>query len=459
MNPAPNRPVQAGAVTGIWPDLPARQQPSWPDEAEAERVRERLGQFPPLVFAEECDTLRDQLAGASRGESFVLQAGECAETFDQVTAANIRDRVGVLLQMAAVLTYGAGLPVVKVGRIAGQFGKPRSQDTETRDGVELPTYRGDMVNGFPFDEASRLHDPDRMLEAYNASASTLNLVRAWVSGGYADLENMVTWGAGTPRTEAVRQYDEVTEGVARALRFNRAIGVDSPLFHSTTVFASHEALVLDYERPLTRIDSRTGLPYATSGHFLWAGERTRHPDEAHIDFLARVMNPVGVKLGPTTSADDVRRLVDRLDPDRTPGRLTFITRMGAGVIREALPPIVEAVQALGAAPLWLTDPMHGNTFTSASGHKTRHFDDVVDEVRGFFEVHGALGTVPGGVHVELSGNDVTECIGGVVPVLEGDLGQRYESPCDPRLNRNQSLELALLVAQMLRESDPTGGVS
>lgn len=439
-----------------WADLPAAQQPTWPDAEQARQVQQTLRRYPPLVFAEECDTLTEHLGAAARGERFVLQAGECAETFDQVTAVNIRDRVGVLLQMAAVMTYGAGVPVVKIGRIAGQFGKPRSSDTETRDGVELPAYRGDMVNAFAFDGVAREHDPQRMLAAYNASAATLNLVRAWTTGGYADLGNLATWGADAS-TEATREFAEVSRGIERALRFTKAVGADSPAFHSTEFFASHEALVLDYEKPLTRIDSRTGNPYATSGHFLWCGERTRDPDGAHIDFLASVTNPVGVKLGPTTTADDVRRLVDRLDPHRTPGRLTFISRMGAGRVREALPPMVQAVRDLGAQPVWLTDPMHGNTFTSSTGHKTRRFDDVVDEVRGFFEVHGALGTVPGGLHVELSGNDVTECVGGVVPVLEHDLGVRYESPCDPRLNRNQSLELALLVAQMISDDPTLGG--
>ncbi|WP_462417379.1 class II 3-deoxy-7-phosphoheptulonate synthase [Kytococcus sp. Marseille-QA3725] len=439
-----------------WADLPAAQQPTWADPEGAGRVKHTLRRYPPLVFAEECDTLAEQLGSAALGERFVLQAGECAETFDQVTANSIRDRLGVLLQMAAVMTYGAGVPVVKVGRIAGQFGKPRSSDTETRDGVELPSYRGDMVNGFAFDAASREHDPQRMLAAYSASAATLNLVRAWTTGGYADLGNLSTWGAAAD-TEATREFDEVSRGIERALRFTKAVGADSPAFHATEFFASHEALVMDYEKPLTRIDSRTGKPYATSGHLLWCGERTRDPGGAHIDFLASVSNPVGVKLGPTTSVEDVKRLVDRLDPQRTPGRLTFISRMGAGRIRESLPPLVEAVRGLGAQPLWLTDPMHGNTFTGSTGYKTRRFDDVVDEVRGFFEVHGQLGTVPGGLHVELSGSDVTECIGGVVPVLEEDLGARYESPCDPRLNRNQSLELALLVAQMIGDDPTLGG--
>ncbi|MFC0360379.1 class II 3-deoxy-7-phosphoheptulonate synthase [Kytococcus schroeteri] len=454
-----SRPLNAvgiGEPALEWPDLVAKQQPTWDDPAEAEQVTASLRRLPPLVFAEECDTLLEHLGAAARGERFVLQAGECAETFDQVTANLIRDRVGVLLQMAAVMTFQAGVPVVKLGRIAGQFGKPRSSDTETRDGVELPVYRGDMVNGFAFDAETRRHDPQRMLAAYNASAATLNLVRAWTTGGYADLSNLSTWGT-EATTEATREYTEVSRGIEQALRFTRAAGADLLAFRSTEYFASHEALVLDYEKALTRIDSRTGTPYATSGHFLWCGERTRDPEGAHIDFLARVRNPVGVKLGPTTTAEDVRRLVDRLDPERTPGRLTFITRMGAGRIREVLPEVVEAVKAMGAHPLWLTDPMHGNTFTSASGHKTRRFDDIVDEVQGFFEVHGAAGTVPGGLHVELSGSDVTECIGGVVPVLEDDLGQRYESPCDPRLNRNQSLELSLRVAQMITDDPTLGG--
>lgn len=432
-----------------WPELPAKQQPTWPNDGSLERVSETLASYPPLVFAGECDDLRTRLAAAARGEAFVLQGGDCAEMFASATADNIRDRIKTILQMAAVLTYGASTPVVKLGRIAGQFAKPRSKDTETRGDVTLPAYRGDMVNDFAFTEEARRPNPDRLLQAYNTSAATLNLVRAFTQGGFADLRNVHEWNKGFIANAANSRYEKTAKDIDRAMRFMAACGADFDALKAVDFFSSHEALLLDYERPLTRTDSRSGRPYATSGHMLWVGERTREIDGAHIDFISRISNPVGMKVGPKADPDDLLRIIDKIDPEREPGRLTFITRMGAGTIREALPPIVERLKAEGATPLWITDPMHGNTFESSSGYKTRRLDDVVDEVRGFFEVHEAAGTVPGGLHVELTGNDVTECLGGSVEVRDEDLESRYESACDPRLNHQQSLELAYLVAEML----------
>ena len=441
----PTRPV------GLeWPQLPAKQQPSWPDDGSLERVRETLATYPPLVFAGECDDLRTRLAAASRGEAFVLQGGDCAEMFASATADNIRDRVKTILQMAAVLTYGASTPVVKLGRIAGQFAKPRSKDTETRGDVTLPAYRGDMVNDFAFTPEARRPDPERLLQAYNTSAATLNLVRAFTQGGFADLRNVHDWNKGFIANAANARYEKTAKDIDRAMRFMAACGVDFDALRAVDFFSSHEALLLDYERPLTRVDSRSGRPYATSGHMLWVGERTREIDGAHIDFVSRVSNPVGMKVGPKADPDDLLRIIDKIDPEREPGRLTFITRMGAGTIREALPPIVERLKAEGAAPVWITDPMHGNTFESASGFKTRRLDDIVDEVRGFFEVHRELGTHPGGIHIELTGENVTECLGGAQDISDTDLAGRYETACDPRLNTQQSLELAYLVAEMLR---------
>lgn len=432
-----------------WPDLEAAQQPSWSDTDALSAATAELRTFPPLVFAGECDDLRDRLASAARGEAFLLQGGDCAETFADATADAIRRRVKTVLQMAVVLMYGGGLPVVKMGRMAGQFAKPRSNDEETREGVTLPAYRGDAVNAYEFTEAARRHDPQRLVRAYHTAASTLNLIRAFTTGGFADLRQVHEWNRGFTANPAHARYDAVAKEIDKAMSFMAACGADFEALRGVEFFASHEALLLDYERALTRIDSRTGAPYATSAHFVWIGERTRRLDGAHIDLAARVRNPIGVKLGPTTTPDDALALIDKLDPDRTPGRLTFITRMGAGKIRDVLPAVVEKVAGSGAQPLWITDPMHGNTFSSASGYKTRRFDDVIDEVRGFFEVHRALGTVPGGLHVELTGDDVTECMGGSDEISDAALATRYESVCDPRLNHQQSLEMAFLVAEML----------
>ncbi len=445
------------------PDLPAlrakgaAQQPSWPDQAALDTAVARLRKVPPLVFAGECDELKGKLAAVTRGEAFLLQGGDCAETLEGATADNVRAKLRVLLQMAVVLTYAASVPVVKVGRLAGQYAKPRSSDNETREGVTLPAYRGDAVNGYEFTPESRVPDPQRLLDVYNSSASTLNLVRAFTTGGYADLRQVHTWNTDFVRSSPVgARYERLAREIDRALTFMAAIGADPDQFHRVDFHSSHEALVLEYEHALTRIDSRTEQPYDVSAHFLWVGERTRQLDGAHVELLSRVRNPIGVKLGPTTSADDAIALAAKLNPENEAGRLTFITRMGAGRIREALPELVEKVTAAGIQVAWVCDPMHGNTFEATSGYKTRRFEDVIEEVQGFFDVHRALGTWPGGVHVELTGDDVTECVGGGESLLEADLVHAYESVCDPRLNRVQSLELAFLVAEMLSDVQGEG---
>ena len=449
-----NEPVVAAdpaVISGLdnYANLPAAQQPTWPDAQKLNDVKAELSKLPPLVFAGEVDILKARIASAAAGKAFLLQGGDCAETFADATADRIRNRVKTLLQMAVVLTYGASLPVIKMGRMAGQFAKPRSSNDETRDGVTLPAYRGDAVNGYDFDEASRAHNPERLLKAYHTSASTLNLVRAFTQGGFADLRSVHEWNRGFTNNPANIRYESLAKEIDRAIKFMAACGADFDALKTTEFYVSHEALLFDYERPLTRIDSRTGTPYATSGHFVWVGERTRQMDGAHIDYLSRLRNPIGVKLGPNTKPEDVLDLMDKLDPNREPGRLTFITRMGATKIRAALPALVEAVRDSGAQPLWITDPMHGNGITTKNGYKSRRFDDVMDEVRGFFEVHRAAGTIPGGIHIELTGDDVAECLGGSEHIDEATLEQRYESLCDPRLNHSQSLELAFLVAEAL----------
>ncbi|MET3960424.1 3-deoxy-7-phosphoheptulonate synthase [Marmoricola sp. OAE513] len=438
--------------------LGAAQQPTYPDSAAVDDAVAKLRSFPPLVFAGECDDLTAKLAAVSRGEAFLLQGGDCAETFDGVTADIIRNKLRVILQMAVVLTYAASVPVVKLGRFAGQYAKPRSSDFETRDlpgigPVTLPAYRGDAVNGYEFTEAARIPDPQRLVDVYHSSASTLNLVRAFTTGGYADLRQVHAWNTDFVQGSAVgSRYEAVANEIDRALTFMKAIGADPDEFHRVEMHSSHEALVLEYEHAMTRIDSRTEQPYDVSGHFVWIGERTRQLDGAHVELLSRIKNPIGVKLGPTTSADDAIALAAKLNPENTAGRLTFITRMGAGKIRDLLPPLVEKVEAAGVQVAWVCDPMHGNTYEASSGYKTRSLSDVTAEVQGFFDVHRALGTWPGGIHVELTGDDVTECVGGLEDLAEMDLGNRYESVCDPRLNRVQSLELAFLVAEMLRKA-------
>jgi 3-deoxy-7-phosphoheptulonate synthase len=432
-----------------WRSLAIKQQPQWPDTAAAAAVSRELQSVPPLVFAGEVDLLRERLARVASGKAFLLQGGDCAETVQGATADNIRNRVKTILQMAVVLTYGASMPIVKMGRMAGQFAKPRSSDDETRDGVTLPAYRGDIVNGYDFTEESRTPNPARMLQGYHTAASTLNLIRAFTQGGFADLRMVHSWNRGFAENPANARYEGLAKEIDRAIRFMEAAGADFDELKRVEFYASHEGLLMDYERPLTRIDSRTGTPYVTSGHFLWIGERTREIDGAHVDFFSRVRNPIGVKVGPAMTPDALEALIDKLDPAREPGRLTLITRMGATAIRDALPPLLDATKSLEVQPVWVTDPMHGNGITTSTGYKTRRFDDVVDEVQGFFEAHRLIGTHPGGVHVELTGDDVTECLGGSQQIDELGLENKYESLCDPRLNHQQSLELAFLVAEEL----------
>jgi 3-deoxy-7-phosphoheptulonate synthase len=426
------------------------QQPTYADADHLGTVIDKLRKLPPLVFAAECDRLRTKLASVAAGEAFILQGGDCAETFDGVTAANIQGKLRTLLSMAVVLTYAAQVPIVKIGRMAGQYAKPRSSGTETRGEVTLPAYRGDAVNGFEFTASSREPDPQRLLGVYNASAATWNLTRAFVTGGFAHLRSVHSWNADFVKNSAAGvQYQNLANEIDRALAFMVACGINEDVFATVDFFSSHEALILEYEHALTRIDSRTHRPYGTSGHFLWIGERTRQLDGAHVELLRHIRNPLGVKLGPSTTADTALELADRLDPEHEPGRITFITRMGADKIRDVLPEVVAKVTASGRQVAWISDPMHGNTFEARNGYKTRAFADVMSELNGFFDVHEELGTWPGGVHVELTGDDVTECVGGSDDLVEADLVNRYETLCDPRLNRNQSLELAFLVAERL----------
>lgn len=432
--------------------LIAAQQPNWPDSNAVKAAVSELESFPPLVFAGECDNLKLRIAEAAQGGAFWLQGGDCAETFVGATADSIRNRIKTILQMAAVLQYFSSLPVIKVGRMAGQFAKPRSNDNETRDGVTLPAYRGDAVNDIEFTSDSRIPNPKRLVQVYNTSAATLNLVRAFTQGGFADLRQVHSWNKGfTADARFSARYEEMANEIGRALQFMQSAGVDPESFKSVDFYSSHEALILEYEKALTRIDSRTNNPYDVSAHFVWIGERTRQLDGAHMDFAQKIHNPIGVKLGPKTTPEEVLEIIKKLNPTNEAGRLTFITRMGAGLIREKLPALVEAVQKSGSIVLWVCDPMHGNTYEAPSGYKTRKFDDVLDEVRGFFEVHKKIGTHPGGIHIELTGDDVTECVGGGDQISHEDLATRYESACDPRLNHTQSLELAFLVAEMLRD--------
>ncbi len=430
---------------------PAAQLPGWPDRARVSEVTGQLSALPPLVIPAECDALTERLAAVTRGEAFVLQGGDCAETFAGATDGAVRGKLQTLLQMAVVLTYGARVPIVKIGRMAGQFAKPRSQPDEVRDGVRLPAYRGDAINGLEFTAQARRPDPGRMIRAYHCSAVTLNLCRAFATGGYADLHQVHAWNqdfvAGSP---AGRRYEQLAGEIDQALAFMRACGADPDELRSVEFYSSHEALVLDYERALTRTDARTGQRYDASAHFLWIGERTRATGGAHVEFASGIRNPVGVKLGPGADPADVLALIARLNPQAQPGRLTLITRMSAGRVRDALPPLVRAVTASGAPVAWVCDPMHGNTFEAPSGHKTRRFDDVLDEVRGFFDVHRSLGTHPGGIHIEFTGDNVTECVGGSYQIAAADLHQRYETACDPRLNRSQALDLAFMVAESYR---------
>jgi 3-deoxy-7-phosphoheptulonate synthase len=436
-----------------WRTLPISQQPAWPDPDAVAAASAEIATMPPLVFAGEVDILRERLAKAARGEAFLLQGGDCAETFAGATAEAIRNRVKTILQMAVVLTYGASMPIVKMGRMAGQFAKPRSSDTETRGGVTLPAYRGDIVNGYDFTPESREADPRRLVQGYHTAASTLNLIRAFTQGGFADLRQVHSWNRGFASNPANHRYEKLASEIDKAIRFMEAAGADFDELKRVEFYSSHEGLLMDYERPMTRIDSRNGTPVNTSAHFVWIGERTRALEGAHVDYFSRIRNPIGVKLGPSTTPEDMKQLIDKLDPEREPGRLTFVARMGAGKVRDALPPLLEAIKGMDATPLWITDPMHGNGLTTPTGYKTRRFDDIVDEVKGFFEVHRAAGTHPGGIHIELTGDDVTECLGGSEQIDEADLATRYESLCDPRLNHMQSLELAFLVAEELSALD------
>ena len=434
-------------------NLVAAQQPAWPDSAALQKVIAELRSLPPLVFAGECDNLKAKIASAASGEAFWLQGGDCAETFAAATADSIRNRIKTILQMAAVLQYGASMPVIKVGRMAGQFAKPRSNDVEKRGDVELPAYRGDAVNDLEFTKAARTPDPNRLLKVYHTSAATLNLVRAFTQGGFADLRLVHEWNKGFIKdSEIGPRYEALAKEIGRALDFMRSAGINPEEFKTVDFYSSHEALILEYEKALTRIDSRSDQPYDVSAHFLWIGERTRQLDGAHINFAKKIRNPIGVKLGPKSTPDEVVSLINVLNPDDEPGRLTFITRMGAKNIRNSLPLLLETVKKSGRKVLWVCDPMHGNTYEAPSGYKTRRFDDVLDEVKGFFEVHHKLGTHPGGIHIELTGDDVTECVGGGEEISHDDLATRYETACDPRLNHTQSLELAFLVAEMLRDS-------
>ncbi len=435
-----------------WRAKPRVQMPEYTDMAALNAVEAQLAKYPPLVFAGEARKLKRALGEVSQGRAFLLQGGDCAESFQEFTADTIRDTFKVLLQMAVVLTFGAKVPVVKVGRMAGQFAKPRSAPTEVVNGVELPSYRGDIVNGFDFTPEARIPDPQRMLQAYTQAAASLNLLRAFSTGGFADIHRVHNWTLGFTESEKAERYRDLSNRIADALEFMNAAGVNADTAHELSTvdfYTSHEALLLEYEEALCRIDSITGLPVAGSGHMIWIGDRTRQPDGAHVEFCRGVQNPIGLKCGPSLSSDDLKVLIERLNPENEAGRLTLIARFGAGTVGDHLPRLIRAVQEMGANVVWSCDPMHGNTIKSASGYKTRPFDSVLREVREFFEVHKAEGTIPGGVHFEMTGKDVTECTGGLRAVTDEDLSDRYHTACDPRLNASQSLELAFLVAEEL----------
>lgn len=437
-----------------WTSRPIKQQPNWPDEAAYDRALKQIASMPPLVFAGEARSLQANLAKVAAGNAFLLQAGDCAESFEEFSADNIREKLRVILQMAVVLTYSMGVPVVKVGRIAGQFAKPRSSDTEVIGDLEIPSFRGHIVNDATATSAGRIPDPDRLVQAYHQSASTLNLVRAFTKGGFAALDRVHAWNqefvASSPEGQ---RYDAMAVEIDRALRFMRAIGMDTesnPNLREVDVWTSHEALLLGYEQALTRRDSTTGNWYDCSAHMLWIGERTRELDGAHIEFLRGVGNPIGCKVGPTMTGEEVIALCEALNPAMIPGRLTLITRMGAQRIEDGLRPLLRAVKDSGHPVVWACDPMHGNTITSESGRKTRHFESVIAEIEGFVRAHRAEGTWPGGIHVELTGEDVTECLGGGDALTDADLDHRYETICDPRLNARQGLELAFRTAEAVR---------
>ena len=435
-----------------WRNKPRVQMPDYLDQEALNAVESQLSNYPPLVFAGEARNLKAKLAAASRGEAFLLQGGDCAESFAQFSADGIRDTFKVMLQMAMVLTFGAKVPVIKVGRMAGQFAKPRSAPTETVDGVELPSYRGDIINDLDFTSVARIPDPSKMLQAYTQAAATLNLLRAFSTGGYADVHQVHSWTLGFTEGEKASRYREMAARISDALDFMSAAGLDSAVSHdlrTVDFYTSHEGLLLEYEEALTRLDSTSGNWLAGSGHMIWIGDRTRQPDGAHVEFCRGVLNPIGLKCGPTTSAEDLKVLMAKLNPENEAGRLTLIARFGVGSVGDHLPRLIKAVEEEGANVVWSCDPMHGNTIKSATGYKTRPFDSVLREVREFFEVHAAEGTIPGGVHFEMTGQDVTECTGGLNALSDEDLSSRYHTACDPRLNASQSLELAFLVAEEL----------
>ncbi|HEY0286856.1 MAG TPA: 3-deoxy-7-phosphoheptulonate synthase class II [Pseudomonas sp.] len=436
-----------------WRALPIQQQPQYPDAAHVLRVEQTLASYPPLVFAGEARELRRQFAEVTEGRAFLLQGGDCAESFFEFSAAKIRDTFKVLLQMAIVMTFAAGCPVVKVGRMAGQFAKPRSSNDETIDGVTLPAYRGDIVNGIGFDEKNRVPDPDRLLQAYHQSTATLNLLRAFAQGGFADLHQVHQWNLDFIANSALSEkYSQLAGRIDETLAFMRACGMDtSPQLRETSFFTAHEALLLNYEEAFVRRDSLTHDFYDCSAHMLWIGDRTRQLDGAHVEFLRGVKNPIGVKVGPSMNTDDLIRLIDILNPDNDPGRLNLIARMGANKVGDHLPALIRAVEREGKKVLWSSDPMHGNTIKASSGYKTRDFAQILGEVRQFFQVHQAEGTYAGGIHIEMTGQNVTECIGGARPITEDGLSDRYHTHCDPRMNADQSLELAFLIAETLKD--------
>jgi 3-deoxy-7-phosphoheptulonate synthase len=432
--------------------------PDYPDAEALAAVEAQLASYPPLVFAGEARKLRSQLAAVSRGEAFLLQGGDCAESFAEFSADSIRDTYKVMLQMAVVLTFGAKVPVVKVGRMAGQFAKPRSAPTEVKNGVELPSYRGDIINELDFTPEARIPNPQKMLQAYTQAAASLNLLRAFSQGGFADIHRVHSWTLGFTDADDADRYRDMANRISDALDFMTAAGLNSQTAHTlgtVDFYTSHEALLLEYEEALCRIDSTSGLPVAGSGHMIWIGDRTRQPDGAHVEFCRGVQNPIGLKCGPSTSAEDLKVLMSKLNPKNEAGRLTLIARFGAGNVGDHLPRLVKAVQEEGANVVWSCDPMHGNTIKSATGYKTRPFDSVLREVQEFFSIHRAEGTVPGGVHFEMTGKDVTECTGGVRAVTDEDLSDRYHTACDPRLNASQALELAFLVAEELSRDGRT----
>lgn len=437
-----------------WRAKPIQQQPEYPDTTHVARVEQTLAGYPPLVFAGEARELRRQFAEVTEGRAFLLQGGDCAESFAEFSAGKIRDTFKVLLQMAIVMTFAAGCPVVKVGRMAGQFAKPRSAGHETLDGVTLPAYRGDIVNGIGFDAASRAPDPERLLQAYHQSTATLNLLRAFAQGGFADLHQVHQWNLDFIANSALAEkYSHLADRIDETLAFMRACGLDNaPQLRETSFFTAHEALLLNYEQAFVRQDSLTGGWYDCSAHMLWIGDRTRQVDGAHVEFLRGVGNPVGVKVGPSMDTDQLLRLIDLLNPDNDPGRLNLIVRMGAGQVGEHLPRLIRAVQGEGRQVLWSCDPMHANTIKASSGYKTRDFACVLEEVKRFFQVHRAENSHAGGIHIEMTGQNVTECIGGARPITEAGLSDRYHTHCDPRLNADQSLELAFLIAETLKQA-------